>query len=171
VRLVVPFAAGATNDIVARLFAQKLSEQNKQPFIVENKPGGNGIPGADFVAKAAPDGYTLLLGNTSLLSIQVSLHSKLPYDPRRDFAPVSVLAISPSVLVVHPSVAANSVDELVALAKANPGKLNYASPGNGTPMHLSAELFKTQTGTNIVHVPYKGAAPALTEGILPDKCS
>jgi tripartite-type tricarboxylate transporter receptor subunit TctC len=162
VRIVVPFAAGATNDIVARLFAQKLAEQTKQPFVVENKTGGSGIPGTDFVAKSAPDGYTLLLGNTALLGIHINLYSKLPYDPR-DFAPVSVLAISPSVLVVHSSVPARSVSELVALAKASPGRLNYASPGNGTPFHLSAELFKTQTGTNIVHVPYKGAAPALVD--------
>jgi tripartite-type tricarboxylate transporter receptor subunit TctC len=162
VRIVVPFAAGATNDFVARLFAQKLSEQTKQPFVVENKAGGSGIPGTDFVAKAAPDGHTLLLGNTSLLGIQISLYPKLPYDPR-DFAPVSVLAISPSVLVVHPSVPATTLSELIAYAKANPGKLNYASPGNGTPFHLSAELFKAQTGTNIVHVPYKGAAPALVD--------
>jgi tripartite-type tricarboxylate transporter receptor subunit TctC len=162
VRIVVPFPAGATNDIVARLFAQKLSEQTKQPFVVENKTGGSGIPGTDFVAKSAPDGYTLLLGNTALLGIHISLYSKLPYDPR-DFAPVSVLAISPSVLVVHPSVPAATLAELIAYAKANPGKLNYASPGNGTPFHLSAELFKAQTGTDIVHVPYKGAAPALVD--------
>jgi tripartite-type tricarboxylate transporter receptor subunit TctC len=162
VRIIVPFSAGATNDIVARLFAQKLSEQTKQPFVVENRPGGAGIPGAEFVAKSAPDGYTLLLGNTSLLGILISLHSKLPYDPR-DFAPVSVLAVSPSALVVHPSVPAKSAAELVAYAKASPGKLNYASAGNGTPFHLSAELFKAQTGTNMVHVPYKGAAPALND--------
>ena len=162
VRIVVPFAAGATNDIVARLFARKFSEQTKQPFVVENRAGGSGIPGAEFVARSAPDGYTLLLGNTSLLGIHVSLYSKLPYDPR-DFAPVSVLAISPSALVVHPSVPAKSASELVAHAKASPGKLNYASAGNGTPFHLSAELFKAQTGTNMVHVPYKGAAPALSD--------
>ena len=162
VRIVVPFAAGATNDIVARLFARKFSEQTKQPFVVENRAGGSGIPGAEFVAKSAPDGYTLLLGNTSLLGIHVSLYSKLPYDPR-DFAPVSVLAISPSALVVHPSVPAKSASELIAHAKASPGKLNYASAGNGTPFHLSAELFKAQTGTNMVHVPYKGAAPALSD--------
>ncbi len=162
VRIVVPFAAGATNDIVARLFARKLSEQTLQPFVVENRAGGSGIPGAELVAKSAPDGYTLLLGNTSLLGIQISLYSKLPYDPR-DFAPVSVLAISPSALVVHPSVPAKSAAELIAYAKANPGKLNYASAGNGTPFHLSAELFKAQTGTNMVHVPYKGAAPALND--------
>jgi len=162
VRIVVPFAAGATNDIVARLFARKFSEQTKQPFVVENRAGGSGIPGAEFVARSAPDGYTLLLGNTSLLGIHVSLYSKLPYDPR-DFAPVSVLAISPSALVVHPSVPAKSASELIAHAKASPGKLNYASAGNGTPFHLSAELFKAQTGTNMVHVPYKGAAPALSD--------
>ena len=162
VRIVVPFAAGATNDIVARLFARKFSEQTKQPFVVENRAGGSGIPGAEFVARSVPDGYTLLLGNTSLLGIHVSLYSKLPYDPR-DFAPVSVLAISPSALVVHPSVPAKSASELIAHAKASPGKLNYASAGNGTPFHLSAELFKAQTGTNMVHVPYKGAAPALSD--------
>jgi tripartite-type tricarboxylate transporter receptor subunit TctC len=162
VRIVVPYAAGATNDIVGRLFAQKLSEQTKQPFVVENRTGGSGIPGAEFVARSAPDGYTLLLGNTSLLAIQISLYSSLPYDPR-GFVPVSVLATSPSALVVHPSVPAKSAAELVAYAKANPGKLNYASPGNGTPFHLYAELFKTQTGTDMVHVPYKGAAPALSD--------
>jgi tripartite-type tricarboxylate transporter receptor subunit TctC len=163
VRIVVPFAAGATNDIVARLFAQKLSDQTRRPFTVENKPGGSGIHGAESVAKAAPDGYTLLLGNTSLLAIQVSLYAKLPYDPVQDFAPVSVLAISPSVLIVHPSVPAATVAELVAYAKAHPGKLNYASPGSGTPFHLSAELFQAQTGTRFVHVPYKGAAPAIAD--------
>jgi len=163
VKLIVPFAAGAANDIIARLFAQKLSDQLKQSFVVENRPGGAGIPGAEYVARSAADGYTLLMGNTTLLAIQVSLYAKLPYDTQRDFAPVSILAISPSVLVVHPSVAARSVEELVALAKANPGKLNYASAGNGTPFHLSGELFKAQTGTNFVHVPYKGNAPALVD--------
>jgi tripartite-type tricarboxylate transporter receptor subunit TctC len=162
VRIVVPFAAGATNDIVARLFAQKLSDQTGQAFIVENRTGGGGIPGADFVAKSAADGYTLLLGNTSLLAIQVGLHSKLPYDPR-EFEPVSVLAVSPSVLIVHPSVPAASVAELIAYAKAAPGNLSYASAGNGSPFHLSAELFKAQTGVQMVHVPYKGSAPALID--------
>lgn len=163
VKLIVPFAAGAANDIIARLFAQKLSDQLKQPFVVENRPGGAGIPGTEYVARSVADGYTLLMGNTTLLAIQVSLYAKLPYDTQRDFAPVSILAISPSALVVHPSVPARSVEELVALAKTNPGKLNYASAGNGTPFHLSGELFKAQTGTTLVHIPYKGNAPAVVD--------
>lgn len=162
-RIVVPFAAGATNDIIARLAAQGLADELKQPFLVDNRAGASGIPGTDHVAKAAPDGYTLLLGNTSLLGIQASLFKKLPYDPRTDFIPVSILATSPIVMVINPSVAAQNVREFVALAQASPGKLNYASAGVGTPFHLAAELFKTQTGTNIVHVAYKGAAPAATD--------
>ena len=163
VKLVVTLAAGGSNDVIARIFAQKLSEQLKQPFVVENRPGGNMILGADYVAKSAPDGYTLLVGNTSILTILVSLYSKLPYDPQRDFAPVSVLVIGPTVLVVGSSSPAKNVRELVALAKANPGKLNYATPGNGTPFHLSTELFKMQTETAMVHVPYKGNAPAIVD--------
>jgi tripartite-type tricarboxylate transporter receptor subunit TctC len=162
VRIVVPFPAGATNDIVARLFAQQLAAQTGQAFVVDNRPGGNGIPGADAVAKATPDGYTLLLGNTSLLGIHVSLYDKLPYDPRA-FVPVSVLAISPSVLLLNPAVPANSTAELVDYARTNPGRLNYASAGRGTPFHLYAELFKEQTGTELVHIPYKGSAPALVD--------
>jgi tripartite-type tricarboxylate transporter receptor subunit TctC len=163
IRIVVTLAAGGSNDVIARLLAQKLAEQLRQPVIVENKTGGNSIPGADFVARSAPDGHTLLFGNTTLLAIQVSLFAKLPYDPQRDFAPISVLSISPTILVVNPSVPARTVNELVALAKASPGKLNYASPGNGSPFHLSAELFKARTGTDLVHVPYKGNAPALVD--------
>lgn len=163
VRIVVPFAAGATNDIVARLVAHKLSEQTRQPFVVENRVGGNGIIGAEFVAKSPPDGYTLLLGNTSSLAIQISLFAKLPYHPQRDFDVAAIVAESPTVLVIHPSVPARTVEEFVAHAKANPGRLNYASPGNGTPFHLAMELFKTQTGTQLVHVPYKGAAPAVAD--------
>ena len=162
-RIVVPFAAGATNDIIARLVAQSLADQLKQPFLVDNRAGASGIPGTEFVAKAAPDGYTLLLGNTSLLGIQASLFKKLPYDPRTDFIPVSILATSPIVMVINPTVPAQTVREFVALALASPGKLNYASAGIGTPFHLAAELFKTQTGTSIVHVAYKGAAPAATD--------
>jgi tripartite-type tricarboxylate transporter receptor subunit TctC len=162
VKIVVPYAAGATNDIIARLFAQKLSETLRQPFVVENRTGGAGVPGSDYVAKSLPDGYTLLLGNTSVLGIHPSLYAHLPYDPR-EFVAVSMLAVSPSVLVVNPQLPVGSVAELIALAKSEPGRLNYASPGNGTPMHLSAELFKAQTGTDIVHVPYKGAAPALAD--------
>lgn len=163
VKIVVTLVPGGSNDVIARLFAQKLSEDFKQPVVVENRPGGNSIPGADYVAKSAPDGYTLLFGNTTLLGIQPNLYSKLPYNPQRDFVPISVICTSAAVLVVHPAVPARSVGELAALAKANPGKLNYASPGSGSPFHLSAELFKTLTGTDIVHVPYKGNAPALVD--------
>jgi tripartite-type tricarboxylate transporter receptor subunit TctC len=162
VRIVVPIAAGATNDIVARLLAGGLSQELKQPFVVENRPGGAQIAGSAYVAKAPPDGYTLLLGNTSILAIHKSLFRTLPYDPLTDFVPVSVVAESPSVLVVNSSVPAKNLKELIAYAKANPGKLNYGSPGNGTPFHLSMELFKRQTGTDLVHVPFNGAAPALT---------
>ena len=163
VKLVVSMAAGGSNDLVARVFTQKLTEQGKQPFIVENKPGGNGIPSVEYVVRSAPDGYTLLLGNTATLAIQVSLFAKLPYDPQRDLVPVSVVAFAPTVLVIHPSLPVRSIDELVAFAKASPGKLNYASPGNGTSFHLSGELFKMQTGTQLVHVPYKGSAPAIAD--------
>lgn len=163
VKLVVPFSAGAANDTFARLLAPKLADLLNQSVVVDNRPGGSGIPGADYVAKSAANGYTLLMGNTTILAIMGSLFRKLPFDPRQDFAPVSILAVSPSVLVVNPSVAARTVAELVALAKANPGKMNYASAGNGTPFHLSGELFKAQTGTNLVHVPYKGNAPAMVD--------
>jgi tripartite-type tricarboxylate transporter receptor subunit TctC len=162
VKIVVTNPPGAGNDTLGRLFAQKLTEQLGQSFIVENRPGGNGIAGADFVAKSAPDGHTLMLGNTATLAIMSAL-MPLPYDPQRDFSPIAGLAISSSILVVHPSVAARNVAELVSLAKASPGKLNYGSPGNGSPFHLSAELFKSQTGTEIVHVPYKGSGPALID--------
>ena len=160
VRIVVTLAAGGSSDIIARLFAQKLSEQLKQQLLVENRPGGDSIPATVHVAKAPPDGYTLLFANTSILTIRVSLYSKLPYDPQRDFAPISMLVTQPTVLVMHPSLAPRSVKELVALAKAEPGKLNYATSGSGTPFHLSAELFKAQTGTDLVHIPYKGFQPA-----------
>ena len=160
-KMVVPFTAGTANDIVARLFAQKLSDQLKQPFVVENRPGGAGIPGVEYVVRSAPDGHTLLFVNTALLAIQPGLYTKLPYDTQRDLVPVSILATTASVMVVHPSLAAYTVKELIALAKAGPEKLNYASGGNGTPFHLSGELFKANTGTDFVHVPYKGNAPAM----------
>ena len=163
VKIVVTLPPGGATDVVARLFAQKLSDQLKQPFIVENRPGGSQIPGADHVAKSAPDGYTLLLGNTSVLTILGSLYPTLPYDPQRDFAPVSMLVIGPTVLVVPSSAPVHSIKELIALAKAEPGKLNYASGGNGSPFHLSTELFKAQTETEMVHVPYKGNAPAIVD--------
>lgn len=163
VKIVVSVTPGGANDILGRLFAQKLSEQLKQQFVVENRPGAGQIAGTEYVAKSPPDGYTLLLGNVATLGIHPSLFNKLPYDTQRDFVAISVIAMAPSVLVVNPSVPAHSVQDLVALARANPGKLNYASPGNGTSFHLSVERFKTRTGIDMVHVPYKGSAPALLD--------
>ena len=163
VKMVVIMGPGGSNDIVARMFAQRLSDQLKQPFVVENRAGGGGLIGTEYVARAAPDGYTLLVGNTANVGIHPSLYQKLPYDIQRDFVPISVLVETPSVLVVHPSVPAQNVKELVAFARANPGKLNYASPGTGTSFHLGAELFKSRTGTQMTHVAYKGSSPALVD--------
>ena len=162
VRIIVSYAPGAENDLIARLAAQNLSDQLKKSFLVENKPGAAGVIGSEFVAKSAPDGYTLLLGNASTLAIMGSMNPKLPYQPL-EFEPVSVLAAIPSVLVVNASLPANSMAEFVSLARAKPGALNYGSPGAGTSMHLTAELFAAQTGTKIVHVAYKGAAPAVAD--------
>jgi len=162
VRIVVSYAPGAENDLIARLAAQHLAEQLKQPFVVENKPGAAGVIGSEFVANAAPDGYTLLLGNASTLAIMGSINPKLPYRPL-DFEPVSVLAAIPSVLVVNSSMQVHTMAEFVALVRSKPGALNYGSPGAGTSMHLTAELFAAQTGTKIVHVAYKGAAPAVAD--------
>jgi tripartite-type tricarboxylate transporter receptor subunit TctC len=163
VRVVVSYSAGATNDIVARAVAQRLSVAFKQNFFVENRVGGNGTIGTGFVAKEPADGYNLLLGNTSILAIHPSLFSSLPYDPVKDFQVVSILAESPTVLVVNASVPVRTVKELVAYSKANPKLVAYGSPGTGTPFHLSGELFNSQTGTSILHVPYKGAAPAVVD--------
>jgi len=163
VKIIVAYTPGAENDLIARLAAQHLSEQLKQPFVVENKPGASGVIGADFVAKAPADGYTLLLGNTTLLAILTNLDAKLPYQPQRDFEPISIIATIPTVLVVTASLPVANVGELLAQAKARPGGLNYASPGAGTPMHLLAELFNAQAGVKMVHVPYKGAAPAISD--------
>jgi tripartite-type tricarboxylate transporter receptor subunit TctC len=164
IRIVVPLAAGGTNDIIARLLAEKLTEPLKASLIVENRPGGaGGSVGADTVAKADPDGYTLLLASTATLAINPSLYAKLPYDPQRDFEPISVIGTSPLILVVNASLTAKNVNELIALLRAKPGAYSYASAGKGTPLHLVAELFATQTGTKIVHVPYRGAAPAVSD--------
>jgi tripartite-type tricarboxylate transporter receptor subunit TctC len=164
IRIVVPLAAGGTNDIIARLIAEKLTETLKASVIVENRPGGaGGTVGADTVAKADPDGYTLLLASTATLAINPSLYAKLPYDPQRDFEPISVIGTSPLILVVNTSLPAKDVGELITLLRAKPGDYSYASAGKGTPLHLVAELFATQTGTQIVHVPYRGAAPAVTD--------
>jgi tripartite-type tricarboxylate transporter receptor subunit TctC len=160
-RLIVGFTPGGGVDINARLLAAKLSEYLGQQVIVENRPGAGTNIANEFVAKAAPDGYTLLM-STATVAINMALYKKLNYDTLRDFAAVSVFSASPNVLVVNASVPVTSVEQLVALAHERPGVLNYASAGSGTTQHLSGELFKTRTATDIVHVPYKGTAPALT---------
>jgi tripartite-type tricarboxylate transporter receptor subunit TctC len=163
VRLVVPFPAGGTTDILARAVAQTLSEAWGQQVIVDNRPGAGGNIGSDLVAKSKPDGYTLLMGTVGTHAINPSLYKNMPYDHVKDFAPVILVAGVPNVLVVNPSLPVHSVPELIAYAKANPGKLNFASSGNGTSIHLSGELFKAMTGVEMTHVPYKGSAPALTD--------
>ncbi len=163
VRWISPWPAGGANDILSRAIAQELTKAFGQQVIVDNRPGASGTIGTDFVAKSAPDGYTVTLGSTPTHATAPSVYASLPYDPLRDFAPVTLIATLPNVLVVHPSVPATSVPGLIALARARPGKLNFASTGNGTSQHLSAELFKVMAGVDMVHVPYKGTAPALTD--------
>jgi tripartite-type tricarboxylate transporter receptor subunit TctC len=163
VRLVVPFAAGGTTDIVARLISQELSKSLGQTFAVDNRPGAAGNIGADMVAKSAPDGYTFLMGTVGTHAINASLYKTMPYDTVKDFTPVTLIASVPNILVVHPSVPANSVQELIAYGKANPGKLNFASSGVGSSIHLSGELFKSMTGVEMTHVAYRGSTPALTD--------
>lgn len=163
IRIVVPFPAGGTTDILARAVAAKLTETTGQPAVVDNRPGAGGNIGAELVAKAAPDGYTFLMGTVGTHAINPSLYAKMPYDHVKDFAPVILVAGVPNVLVVNPSLPVNSVQELIAYIKANPGKVNFASSGAGTSIHLSGELFKTMTGVAITHVPYKGSAPALQD--------
>ncbi|MFJ4293895.1 tripartite tricarboxylate transporter substrate binding protein [Cupriavidus sp. NPDC089707] len=167
IRLVVPFAAGGTTDILARAVAAELAKLPGWNVVVDNKPGAGGNIGADIVAKAAPDGYTLLMGTVGTHGINQSLYAKLPFDPIKDFAPITEVAAVPNVLVLNPAFAQqnkiDSVKDLIAYARANPGKLNMASSGNGTSIHLAGELFKTQTKTFMVHFPYKGSGPALTD--------
>src|SRR5438128_7984501 len=163
VRIIVPFPAGGSADLIPRIVAEKLSEKWGQPVIVENRPGAAGNIGADIVFRSEPDGYTLLSAPPPPLVINRLLYPKLSYDSTQ-FAPVSVIAANPNVLLVHPSLGVNSVAELIALARQNPGKLNYASQGSGSTSHLTAELFKSMAGgLQITHVPYKGTAPALTD--------
>jgi tripartite-type tricarboxylate transporter receptor subunit TctC len=161
IRFIVPSATGGSNDISARLFGQKMSEGLGQQVVIDNRAGAGSIIGTDLVAKSSPDGYTLLI-QSSELCIVTALTKKLPFDMFKDLASVSMLASFPVALVVHPSVEAKSVKELIALAKAKPGQINFASNGNGTISHVSAELFKSLVGINMVHVPYKGPAPAIT---------
>lgn len=163
IRLVVGFPPGGINDIVARLVGQKLSISLKQPVVVENRAGAGGTMGADYVAKAAPDGYTLLLGSVSNLAMAVSQYKSLPYNPSKDFTPVALVGASPNVLVVHPNFSAKSVKELIALAQEKPGTINYASAGTGSSNHLTAELFKSMAKIDLVHVPYRGDMLATTD--------
>ena len=162
-RLVVPFPPGGPTDIVARPFAQMLSEAFGQQVIVDNRGGAGGSIGADAVAKAAPDGYTLLMGTVGTHAINPSLYRKLPYDANKDFAALGLVASAPVAVVVHPGAAYASVAELIAAAKKQPGAINFGSAGNGTPGHLTGEMFAKAAGIELRHVPYKGSAPALTD--------
>ena len=167
IRMVVPFPPGGATDIVTRVVADKLTQALGQPVTVENRPGAGGTLGSDLVAKAPADGYTLLMGSTSTHAVAPALYSKLPYDPLKDFTPVANVAASPMILVVSPSLPVTNLKELIAYAKANPGKLSYASSGNGTVNHLTGEMLKGAIGADMVHVPYKGSAlafPDLFEG-------
>lgn len=165
VRIIVPFPAGGPADALARIVGERLAQSLGKPFVIENKAGAGGNIGMEQGARAAPDGYTLTLAPVGNLTVAPALYAKLPYDPVKDFAPITVLAVVPNVLIVHPSVPAKTVAELVALAKAKPGSLNYASPGNGSIPHLAGELFKRTAGVDIVHIPFNGVAPA-TNAVL-----
>jgi tripartite-type tricarboxylate transporter receptor subunit TctC len=165
VRLVVPFAPGGGTDLVARAVAQRLTESLGQAVIVDNRAGAGGVVGTEYVAKVVPDGYTLLLGSPGPITINPNLRTRTPYDPIRDFAPVSLATISPFVLSVHPSLPVKSVKELVAFARSRPGQLNYGSSGLGSVAHLATEQFKALAKVDVVHVPFKGSAPAVTSFI------
>ena len=164
IRFIVPFPPGGGNDILARVLAPKMSEGLGQPVVVDNRPGAGGNIGADLAAKAAPDGYTIVIASNQV-TMNPALYAKLPFDIEKDFAPVALAASVPMVLVVNPAVPAASVKELVALAKAEPGKLNYSTPGNGTPQHIAFEVFNHAAGIRIAHVPYKGTGPAIADVI------
>jgi len=159
IRIIAPFPAGGGYDFLSRLIGQEMSKTLGQPIVVDNKSGANGNIGTDAAAKSPPDGYTLLMGGNSPLSLNVGLYPKLPYDPVKDFEPISRVATQPNLLAVHPGVPVKSLAELIQYAKANPGKLSYGSNGNGSPQHLAAELLKRSAGIEMIHVPYKGAAP------------
>ena len=163
IRIIVPFPAGGATDIAARAIADKMSANWKQPVLVENRAGAGGNVGADYVAKSAPDGYTLVMGITGSHAINISLYSKMPYDPVRDFEAITQVAVVPNVVVVHPSVPAKTLAEFIALAKRSPGKYDYASLGSGTAAHLGMELLKTTAGIYMVHIPYRGSAPAVAD--------
>jgi tripartite-type tricarboxylate transporter receptor subunit TctC len=165
VTLVVAFTPGGASDVLARILGRKLEQILGQPFVIDNRPGAGGNVAAEFVAHAAPDGSTLLAGNNAILATNAALYKKINFDPETDFAPIGLIGSQANILVVNPAVPARSMAELIALAKANPGKLNFASSGHGLAAHLAGELFKTEAKIDIVHVPYKGAAPALQDVI------
>jgi len=162
-RMIVPYPPGGSADILARAIGAKVGEGLGQPVVIDNRPGAGTIIGTEATAKAAPDGYTFMLGTVSSHAINPALNPKLPFDPVKDFTPLALVASIPFAMIVHPSVPAKSVREFVALAKSKPGQLNYSSAGNGTSNHLAGELLKSMAGINIVHVPYKGSAPALND--------
>jgi tripartite-type tricarboxylate transporter receptor subunit TctC len=165
VNLVVAFPPGGASDVLARLLGRKLDQILGQPFVIDNRPGAGGNVAADAVAHATPDGYTLLLGNNAILATNAALYKKVNFDAETDFAPIGLIGSQANILVVNPALPVNSMAELIALAKANPGKLNFASSGHGLAAHLAGELFKAEAKIDLVHVPYKGAAPALQDVI------
>jgi tripartite-type tricarboxylate transporter receptor subunit TctC len=165
IKYIVPFQPGGTTDILGRIVAFKLQEAWGQPVVVENRPGAGGAVGAELTAKAPPDGYTIMGGTISTHAINASVYDKLPYDPIKDFEPVTQLAQQPNMLVVHPSIPANNVQELIALLKKNPDKYTYSTSGNGTSAHLAGELFKSMSGTQMQHVPYKGSPQAIADAL------
>ena len=162
-RIVVPFTPGGSTDILARAIGQRLSEAWGQPVVIENKPGAGGNVGVELVAKAPPDGYTIVMGHIGTFAANPALYKALPYDPVKDFAPITLVAMVPNVLVVGPAVQAKSLGELIAYAKANPGRLDYGSGGNGSAAHLATEYFRMRTGVQMQHVPYKGTGPAVAD--------
>ena len=163
ITIIVPFSAGGTTDILARIVGQGLTTELGQSVVVDNKPGAGGNIGGSLAAKAAADGYTLFMGTVGTHAINQSLYKKMPFDPVKDFAPLSRVATVPNLLVAHPSQPFKTVKEMIAYAKANPGKITYGSPGSGASPHVSGELFKSMTGTDLLHIPYKGSAPAMTD--------
>jgi len=163
IRIVAPSTPGDAPDVIARLVAEKLSVALGTQVVVENRPGAGGVVGSEVVAKAAPDGYTLIMGNAGSHGINAAVYSNLPYDIKRDFAPVSQIAIAPNIFVINPGIPPKSVAEFIAYAKSKPGELAYASGGNGSSAHMSMELFKSMAGIDMIHVPYKGSSPALTD--------
>src|SRR5688572_22334813 len=163
VRVVVPYPPGGGNDTLGRLFAAKLGERMGQPFVVENRPGAGTMIGTEAAAKSAPDGYTILLSSIATHALSPNLYARVPYDPVKDFAPITLLGIAPTVLVVNYDLPAKTLQEFIAAAKAKPGALAYASGGNGTPPHINGEVFKSIAGVDLLHVAYKGGGPALVD--------